>query len=207
MVEVAESGRHGAAGKAARTLVDMWGSRHSTFKHDDAPSFCARPECVGSLRDLGQCYDCGFCVCGKKRPPPLVQPLVWFIKGQVVKGCPHKAVYEACALVVQVSSDSDESLFFHVGFGNLNSLKFTVMPLTLHVLGDSDAVVLRAESLEVCRLAELLRYYDLDARWHVELLRIDTSSTSMLEPFVPNIVLARSLDVKERAFRFVCLFD
>ena len=119
MAEVVEYGKHGNVGKAAANLVDIWESRHTTFKHDDAPSFCEQPDGVGSLRNWGACCECGFCVCGKKRPPPLLQPLVWFIKGQVAKGCPHKAVYESCALVAQVSSDSDESFFFMLASATL----------------------------------------------------------------------------------------
>ena len=202
--ENADVNKFSSAGREAHKVIAAWDARHCTFKHDAAPRFCAPPKSVSSLRGGSKCYDVGFCVCQKfKSPPPLAQQLAWFLKGQVGKGCRCKSVYESCGLIIRLISsvmgeeDKEASLIAHVGFGNLNSLLFTVMELKQDELDlgpalSADAFLLRCGGLKAWNLSDCLRYCDVASDWHVQLLWVDTRSTLVLPmPFTPQFVLAR----------------
>ena len=147
-------------------LYETWGARHDMLRHADAPAFPKAPPDTPSLRECAKCYDAGWCMCGGL--PELHSPLIWFLKNNTGKGRPCKTAYEQCTLVVRLVKDDDqEELFAHIGFGNLNSLRFTVTrlhresgePMHAHLPG---TLALRCHSLQSLNAYKFVQGVDTD---------------------------------------------
>ena len=110
-------------------------------------------------------------------------------------------------MVRLVKDDDQEELFAHIGFGNLNSLRFTVTRLHresgeqmhAHLPG---TLALRCHSLQSLNAYKFVQGVDTDwfAGWRGQLLRVDTKSDrSVPTPFRADVLLAKPFvpDVSE----------
>lgn len=193
----------------AAQLQSSWCARHAMRRHVGAPAFVPAPADTPSLRHCEKCYDAEWCICDGS--PPLHSSLVWFLKNNTAKGRPCKTAYEQCALVVRLHKDSDlgddpaDELFAHVGFGNLNTLRFTLVPLHRESGEQAHAhqgsVQLRCHSFQSLNAYKFVQGLDTDwlAEWTGQLLRVDTQNDISLAPFRADVVLAKPFvpDVSE----------
>ena len=193
-------------------LCEAWGARHDMLRHVDAPAFASPPEDTPSLRHCDKCYDAEWCM-REGGVPELQAPLIWFIKNHTAKGRPCKTAYEQDTLVVRLikneQEDDQEEHFAHIGFGNLNALRFTVIRLhresgeQLHHAHAPGTIALRCHNLQSLNAYKFVRGFDTTdwfVRWRAQLLRVDTTSGHLVPPpFRPDVLLAKPFvpDVSE----------
>jgi hypothetical protein len=77
-----------------------------------------------------ECYYAGFCLCGRQGVPlrSFVTEVQRLLGQWLTKGSAARRFYDRSALVVEISFDGGE-LFFHIGYGNLNNHRFTLLTL------------------------------------------------------------------------------
>ena len=111
-------------------------------------------------------------------------------------GAAHDA-YQRGLVVGHVWTDGVE-FFYHIGFGNLNSDRFTIIQLELGPPSLSRLVQSKSKPGAVLlRCAELLPQsmfslngLDVGEPWYMELLKIDICNTHKLDPFGARVFLA-----------------
>ena len=111
-------------------------------------------------------------------------------------GAAHDA-YQRGLVVGHVWTDGVE-FFYHIGFGNLNSDRFTIIQLELGPPSLSRLVQSKSKPGAVLlRCAELLPQsmfslngLDVGKPWYMELLKIDICNTHKLDPFGARVFLA-----------------
>lgn len=55
--------------------------------------------------------------------------LIGQLKTWLCKGSPTRAAYEACRVVLRIRESRTRGSFFYLGYGNLQTNNFTVLPL------------------------------------------------------------------------------
>ena len=206
---------------AAKALQSAWQERCKLIRHEEVPKITQ----VGKSK-TSRCFLAGICLCddGGKQLDFLVAKFEKLLKNLLCKGAPARALYDKGALVLALrpaeipeggSDEANPQVWWHVGYGNLNSSMFTGLLLEACAGARARAVAAHgmvalktktspADELCTANVWQLLR--DMHARSRVEIEAFCLVSSNelhyqvtpglqvLVKPFTPQIVECLELD-------------
>ena len=169
---------HQPSGEALRAA---WEQRHTQIRHKQCRPLEQDPR--RKLQTVTPCYNAGYCMCdGRAGRPvreiaPLATALSTTLQRLVGKGGRLRSEYDRQALILRITHEPDDKLWFHVGHGNLNTLLFTL--LSMVEIPDPSAIGLLAHGGTILRAGDPVNMYEAmqglstDKMWDLDFWQVD----------------------------------
>lgn len=185
-------------------LAKFWELRHLPMLHSRVPACKAPPRAQSRPR---LCSEAGVCLCGgtgKASSPLASATIACFRKAfKKKKKTPDgvevsevRRLYDAMSLFIRVFNKREEC-FWHVGYGNLNTWEFTLLPL-VRVGGDSTMLTAVAQvSIAPVNIYRAMHGKLLTSTWKLEFWGFSDCLGVIPGPFTPELVQLKRLEGRD----------